>query len=663
MELPAPDTFIRAYINFVKSELSKRGLLGHDLELKYDELAKVLRTTSHLVKVSNVKEALSFCFYNAKLGEFFGIARIYTTSTPGKGSDVHKLLALAATEVFKKPLGEINREYIEKSVIEVADLIAKLSLVDRRVEENIGVAVYMLSSLVDHIKSLMPNFGVTPKTKFRAFSENQLTDYFLHLVGVPDLILEFEVNGVKKAIVVDWKTGEAYRPSITRDMHQLILYSILELIRLGYVGSRLDNENMPVGVLENYVTQNPSKLKVLPLVVYEGKGVYSFHPAFPPVGYRKVLSVEEFKWEVKRSIYATIYLLTRVVNLPYLRALMLTGSEKSEEFWRVFQESRRLFGEKIKGYTWYMYLPSDVKLVAYGKAGDHRNREGKWHWSCRICPYSGISKDSYDEKKDICKFYFAFNNGRVKDRISLIINKLAYKYRYVILAEKEKSLFLNSIPALAARSLGGLSGIVLRAASGCVAFVSNERIPDTFLCRREGVNEDNCLRVVAGKNKLIFGVYNVEEARVDYAPYIELCRDRAPCEREGIVVPYKPVLVAAVEDVPYPSLAINTFAKAHPLWDKIDEKRVCIRLVPISPTMRFSLINYIKTIETLDLKSVFVVEQNADLTSIDLRAIDAFHRGLTLYRNLDDEFLKQLSTLLAEGIADLVMGESGLGEL
>jgi len=661
MELPTPDTFIKAYINFVKNELSKRRMLGDDLKSKYDDLEKVLRTTSHLVKVSNVKEALSFCFYNAKLGEFFGITRIYTTSTPGKGSDVHKLLALASIEVFKKPLGEIDSEDVEKGVNESAQLIAKLSLADKRIEEYVGTTIHMLSSLVEHIKKLRSDFGITPQTKFRALPENQLTDYFLHLVGVPDLILEFEVNGVKKAIVVDWKTGEANRPSITRDMHQLILYSILELIRLGYVGSQLDNENMPVGILENYATQNPSKLKVLPLVVYEGKGVYSFHPAFPPVGYRKALSIEKFKWEVKRSIYATIYLLTRVVNLPYLRALMLTGSEKSKEFWNVFQESRKLFGEKINGYTWYMYLPNDVKLVMYGKAGNHRNREGKWHWSCRICPYSGISKDGYDEKKDICKFYFAFNNGRVKDRISYIINKLAYKYRYVILAEKEKSLFLNSIPALVARSLGGLSGIVSIAASGCVAFVYSEKISD-FSCRSERVNEDLCLRVVMGKNKLIFGVYDVEEARVDYAPYIELCRSRAPCEREGIVVPYKPVLVAAVEDVPYPSLAINTFAKAHPLWDKIDEKRVCIRLVPISPTMRFSLINYIKTIEALGLKKVFVVEQNADLTSIDLRAIDAFHRGLTLYED-DSEFLKQFSTLLAEGIADLVMGESSLGEL
>ncbi len=653
MKSPAADTFIRAYIEFIKEVLEKYGLWGYHLERKFIELVNVLQTTSHLVKVTNVKEAVSFCFYNAKLAEFFGIARIYHTSTPGKGSDVHKLLAFATTNLFKKSVGEIDDDAVRRSVEEAFNFMNKLSLADKQVEENKDLAVSMLSGLVKYLrKEPIPQFGITQETRLKAIAENQLIDYFLHIVGVPDLVLEFEVEGQKKAVVVDWKTGENSKPNIARDMHQLILYSILELIRLGYVDKYLE-KNMPAGILENLVTDSPYKLKVLPLVVYGKKGVYSFHPAFPVTGYRRVLKLEEFEWEVRRSIYATIYLLTRVVNLPYLRALQIVGGErKDKEFREIFWESKKFFNEKVDKYPWYMYVPRDVRLIEYGKAGDHKRKDGEWHWKCKMCPYSNI-----DEKKDICRFYFTFDGKKVKDRINSTIGKLSYKYRYDILAEKERTLFLNSIPAFLASSYGGLLSVI---SSDCLAFVSNERFPRDFYCRKDLYDSDQCLRIILNRNKLVFGVYEVKSAEVDYSLYLELCRRRMACEKENVVIPYKPVLVASAEEVPYPSLAINTFTKALPLWEKINDERVCIRLVPISPTMRFSLINFINTIKVLDIRTVFVVEQNADLTSIDLRAIDAFHRALTLYKDSDDVFLQQFSTILGEGLYEIVVSGSDL---
>ncbi|BDB97444.1 PD-(D/E)XK nuclease family protein [Saccharolobus caldissimus] len=290
------------YIDYIdKLNTNEKNLCEENIDI-------LLRSTGHIAKVTNIANGVGYCIYKAKLQEFIGVRDFIVSNTPGKGTDIHKLLGLVSIEMFNqnKPLSLSEmRELIEKAYDDNVDLFA-----DReRKEDYIALAYEMLSSLQNALVNKIYPILNTSFNRLFPVVEQQFHDYEYHILGVPDLILEDKEN--KKAIVVEWKTYD--EQVYDTEKAQVIAYSLLEARRLGYSGK--DAVDAITGKWDD-IQKTIKDVKVLPLIIRPGIGkgrklTLQPHPILFSNTKEKFI---EFRKLVGKVIVVAGYLTLQLVN-------------------------------------------------------------------------------------------------------------------------------------------------------------------------------------------------------------------------------------------------------------------------------------------------------------------------------------------------------------
>ncbi|QXJ30593.1 PD-(D/E)XK nuclease family protein [Saccharolobus shibatae] len=290
------------YIDYIdKLDVNEKNLCKENIDI-------LLRSSGHIAKVTNIATGVGYCIYKAKLQAFIGVRDFVVFNTPGKGTDIHKLLGLVSIEMFNQhnplSLSEIKK-LIEKTYDNNVDLFAEREQRDYYVELAYDMLTSLQNALLNKIYPILnTSFG-----KLFPVIEQQFHDYEYHILGVPDLILEDKEN--KKAIVVEWKTYD--EPIYDTEKAQVIAYSLLEARRLGYSGK--DAVNAITGEWDD--TQKTIKdVKVLPLIIRPGiregrKLTLQPHPILLSNTKEKFI---EFRKLVSKVIVVAGYLTLQLVN-------------------------------------------------------------------------------------------------------------------------------------------------------------------------------------------------------------------------------------------------------------------------------------------------------------------------------------------------------------
>lgn len=290
---------IYSYVDYLyKLNVNEKCLCTKNIDM-------LLNSTGHISKVTNIATGVGYCIYKAKLQEFIGVRDFIVSNTPGKGTDIHKLLGLVSIEIFNRSKPTLNGTLISTIYDENIDLF-----VDRDdKDKNIELAYEMLSSLQNVLVNRIYNILGTSYDKLFPVVEQQFHDYEYHILGVPDLILEDKEN--KRAIVVEWKTYD--EQVYDTEKAQVVAYSLLEAKRLGY--SDRDAVNAITGVWDD--NQKTIKdVKVLPLIIRPGirkrrKLTLQPHPILFSNTKEKFI---EFRKLISKVIVVAGYLTLQLVN-------------------------------------------------------------------------------------------------------------------------------------------------------------------------------------------------------------------------------------------------------------------------------------------------------------------------------------------------------------
>jgi molybdopterin-binding protein len=223
-----------------------------------DALRGWVRATPHLVRAVSVARAAGRCPYEAWLIEVVG-ASDYAASLslfPGKGVEVHQVLALAVPRLFadfisQREFGraaEEAEEYVRGALEELRRGLvppAADSAGTTREAAVVRSATLMARKFAELMSALDGRRIDVDRARVRA--ELELFDYRLHVRGVVDLLVE---EPGRRGVVVEWKTsrGEGGAPSLD-EIAQAYLYSVMAAHRLGYAdgfGAVLDCAVFPV---------------------------------------------------------------------------------------------------------------------------------------------------------------------------------------------------------------------------------------------------------------------------------------------------------------------------------------------------------------------------------------------------------------------------------
>lgn len=439
--------YVDLFLEEVKSILRRAGAPSPEECL--GRLAEALEKSTHLAKVSSVAYLVGFCRYFGRLIESYGVTPYYTSITPGKGTLVHKILALAVAEFLDRfnPVS-YDYSYVEQAVKDAINKIAEAEMYqwltalyrfrrlaasgvytetqrrelgerarewEKRLEEAKRDAAKMLDNMLKLVGRLATIGYLKKPGDLYALPENQMADYDLKVIGTPDLILE---SGNGKAVVVEWKTmANPERSGMDYVSHaQSWLYALMEARRLGYGSGDSDD---PLGELRTALDADDPV--VLPAVVTP-KQFYVRHPLGMRLGQR-----------IKRYADPCCTTLLLVVASYHLAALHLIGAFDDEpckvDGSRLGVPSQR----RVRAYSYTPYILRDVDV-----------REAAWF--NRI--HSGIP-DKNDEVKYPCGVCRSMSGGLVSlacrlnfsgGRETGWIDSVYYITRRVILARHLRDL-------------------------------------------------------------------------------------------------------------------------------------------------------------------------------------------------------------------------------
>jgi len=209
-----------------------------------NRVEQALRLTSHLVKAVSVARAVGRCPFEARLVEVMGASDLAASTSvfPGKGEEVHQVLALAVPRLFHDYLTQLDfagalgavGDYVSDAFEELKEWrVPPVSEADSTRGEVVKrTAEFMAIKFVELVRDLNRR-GLLDPTRARVRAELELLDYKMHVRGIADLVLE-EV-GAGRAVVVEWKTsrgrGEAPGPE---EVVQGYVYAVAVAHRLGY---------------------------------------------------------------------------------------------------------------------------------------------------------------------------------------------------------------------------------------------------------------------------------------------------------------------------------------------------------------------------------------------------------------------------------------------
>ena len=369
---------------------------------------------SYLPRVTSVASGVGHCIFEAKLKEMLGIKEVISSSFPGKGRLVHQLLALASLEVFGKnslPNKDLMK-YFEELVQELQNYSVSATRDERSIKEAVKTAAGLFKSLLAVKNELFRIVGINGDN-VRPVVEQQLYDYELHMLGVPDLVLEDSKN--KRAVVIEWKSYKLDNDSTKNERvtsyekAQVIAYAMLEARRLGYrvTVDRPEEPSVYDAISGKLADRGIEDVRVLPAVIRPGLNVDKRltippHPVLSSrgditKGYRKLR-------ETMGEIYVTAHYLTYLVTNLKLYGY---GREDLEEC------SVTTNGQKRIAILW----PPPGPIPRGKPSNQERSR------LCSVC-----------NLKEECKFY-------IGERHVNYFQKMMWAVRYSALTEKEKLLW------------------------------------------------------------------------------------------------------------------------------------------------------------------------------------------------------------------------------
>ncbi|RLE74000.1 MAG: hypothetical protein DRJ56_08275, partial [Thermoprotei archaeon] len=212
---------------------------------------EALSRTSHLVKARSVAYAASFCVYAARLAEAMGVTGFWHSMLPGKGSIVHKLLAIAFPLMILENRDRLAEgswhsllrdptDYVREAEERLDDAgIPVRGEADWRVVDAARKdAAAMLKHAARFVSEASKCIGLD-LAGARVYSEMQLMSYRLHVWGVLDALVEDPYG--RRALVIEWKSGADSRraPRICEwELAQVNVYALMEADRLGYEDPR-----------------------------------------------------------------------------------------------------------------------------------------------------------------------------------------------------------------------------------------------------------------------------------------------------------------------------------------------------------------------------------------------------------------------------------------
>jgi len=378
---------------------------------------QALRLTSHLVKAVSVARAVGRCPFEARLMELMGASDLAASTSvfPGKGEEVHQVLALAVPRIFHDYLTQLDfagalgavGDYVSDAFEELKEWrVPPISEADATRGEVVKKTVkFMAAKFVELVKDLNRR-GLLDPTRARVRAELELFDYKMHVRGIADLVLE-EV-GAGRAVVVEWKTsrgsGGAPEPE---EVVQGYVYAVAVAHRLGY-------DNGVRAVLE---------CRVFPVIIRDSGRI---NPYSVSKCYRTTeKGVDEAKLLHEIQLAAT-HLVLSLVNF-----------KKVDKSWNMDKELN-LCGVVINGER-----KSAIRRVpkALLEKGYSLNPITNKKFPCGYCSL-----------KETCKFYL-FSKHELEE-----VDRLAWRARYRVFGQRENAFLPLWSLAVEGESRGVLEG-------------------------------------------------------------------------------------------------------------------------------------------------------------------------------------------------------------
>lgn len=568
---------------------------------------RLLRLTGHLPKVINIATGAGFCIYKARLQEAIGVKNFISSIIPGKGKAVHKLLGLASLEIFLDKQPMLQDSYYKNLYDRYKELLPEMY--DKNKEDILETSMQLIKTMYDILPNLLSLLGLVFDDLF-PIVENQMYDYDLHMLGVPDLILENREK--KKAIVVEWKTYDEGNNVSDIDKAQVIAYALLEAKRLGF-----DNNKAIEAVTGKFENGHIKDISVLPIIIRPKQGrKLQPHPALWP-DYNEQ-DYNEFKELLGKVLTIAGYLTLQLIN-PTAHGTSKEDLNKYCEI-KLFNQRYNALWLVPQGKIW-RGKPSEVF-----KALSVRNKPNKW--PCKSCTLNNECAFYLGKKYSWKQEEKSFN-----DEEGTLFDKIMWKLRYITLGEKE-TMNLRSFKAIYEISkLYSRKDLIEKIRDG-IGF----KVTENYDVQLQYKKRQRILIDVGEKGQSIVRIDAIDELcnnRIDSTDFdsaLVLCRKIRNYEKDNnkirIVSKGKPVLFILNDGASYISLSLNLTARVDEV--EIDSQNVKYYISIPSGAFRYSFAimkKYLQEHSEL-IKDSLLIETGVDLTSRELMVIDALQRML-----------------------------------
>jgi hypothetical protein len=605
---------------------------------------EALKYTCHVARVRSVAYAAGFCAYYARMVEKMGVFETVSESIPGKGRNLHILLAFTSQDLFSKHtldniLRDLNRQ-ASNSIISDSINNALESLRwddDGELRSRASTMMRKLISALSRAREIM-GLGSNANAKLFPIVEQEFIDFDDHMYGAPDLILEDPDSG--KAVVVEWKTYGVEEGGWSNvDIAQVIAYAIMEARRLGLKGLKdvfkaISGVDMGIALeVAKHADRRPAsgqikvldsdlvrralsrdsirrELKVLPLIVSKSN-------SFPPHPYMYA----SFDTNATLNRFAKLLRVFRgvVVAAEHL-TLQLTNVEG------LLAEVRGLDLKDVGGQL-DRYCRSTMGLAfnytprGILPCGVPRDQRG---WPCvtkngkPFCQFSG--------RDNACMFYFG-----LRDRMDF--ENIMWRLRYVVFERRERSLMNYKAIDMLFRTTGLRQSLLQDIQRTCKGFV----VDLAGVSARMELHDSAVFYVKVSRGgkmlgKLRFDIVDIGNVDVgnEESTLVVRRKLREVEVRRGVVGTVKRSVVASILEsrVRTPLLSINTFLVVGDCDIEGDE--VVYYLYSPSPVLYYNLSlfkRYIEIMRDMDPQAkLLLFEAPVNLTIMELRAIDALHR-------------------------------------
>lgn len=604
---------------------------------------EALKYTCHVARVRSVAYGAGFCAYYARMIEKMGVFEVVSENIPGKGRDLHILLAFTSQDLFSKHtldniLRDLNRQASNSIILDSINNAVE-SLGWDGDEELKNRAFTMMRKLISALSRAREIMGLSPSAKLFPIVEQEFIDFDDHMYGAPDLILEDPDSG--KAVVVEWKTYGVKEGGWSNvDIAQVVAYAIMEARRLGLKGlkgvfkaisgvdmgialevakhadRRLTSEQTKV--LESDLVKRAlsrdsirRELKVLPLIVSKSK-------SFPPHPYMYAnfdinATLNRFAKLLKvfrGVVVAAEHLTLQLTNVEGLLA-EVRGLDLRDVGGQLDKYCRSTMGLAFN------YTPRGI--LPYGVPRD----QSKWPCVTRngkpYCPFSG--------RDNACMFYFGLRDR--KDDFENIM----WRLRYVVFERRERNLMNYKAIDILFRIDDLRQSLLQDIQRTCKGFVVDlAGVPARMELHDSAVFYVKVSRGGKMLGKLRFDIVDIGNVDVgnEESALIVRRKLREVEVRKGVVGTVKRSVVAGILEsrVRTPLLSINTFLVVGDCDIEGDE--VVYYLYSPSPVLYYNLSlfkRYIEIMRDIDPQAkLLLFEAPVNLTIMELRAIDTLHR-------------------------------------